>query len=427
MPDSGADPAPSGYLELLRSNPNFRRLWIADIASLFGDWLNTIALYTLVRALTSSPFALGLVLVIKVLPFAVASPFAGFLVDRFDRRLLMVVADLLRAVVVLGFVLIDESSEIIWLYPLAALQMMIGAVFVPARSAVIPSITTARELLTANALSAMTWSSLLALGAAIGGFATAWLGVRTVFIVDSLTYLVSAVFVFRVVVPPMRERSSDRIEPIREIVEGWSYLRRHSQVGRIALVKGLWAAAGGGLVYLLTIVGEELAGVETAVGIGLLYAVRGLGTGAGPILARRYFSNERYWARVIAVGFLLTGLGYGVVAVVPWGLWILPLVMLAHTPSGANWVLSTVLLQRRTIDEFRGRVFATEWLCITLIDSISILTASLILEQRWLDLRGTMLLFSVVMAGTAAAWWAWAVPAEKVMFEATRDRGVDST
>ena len=421
-PEPSAEPASSGYLELLRFNPNFRRLWIADIASLFGDWLNTIALYTLVRALTSSPFALGLVLVIKVLPFAVASPFAGFLVDRFDRRLLMVVADLLRALVVLGFVFIDESSELVWLYPLAALQMMIGAVFIPARSAVIPSITTARELLTANALSAMTWSSLLAVGAAIGGFVTAGFGVRTVFVVDSLTYLVSAVFVFRVVVPPMRERNPEearrRIQPIREIVEGWDYLRRHAEVGRIALVKGLWAAAGGGLVYLLTIVGERLPGVETAVGIGLLYAFRGLGTGIGPILARRYFPNERHWAAVIGMGLLLTGLAYGLVAVSPWSLWILLLVMLAHTPSGANWVLSTVLLQRRTIDEFRGRVFATEWLWITLVDSVSILTASLILEREWLDLRGTMLLFSVAMVVTSTAWWVWAVPAERALIDA---------
>jgi len=407
-----------GYAELLRSNRSFRRLWIADIASLFGDWLNTIALYTLVRELTASPFALGFTLVIKVLPFALASPFAGFLVDRFDRRLLMVVADLARALIVLGFMVIDEPSEIGWLYALAALQMIVSAVFIPARSAVIPNITSARELLTANALSAMTWSSLLAVGAALGGFVTAWLGVQAVFILDSLSYVVSAAFVLGVVVP---KRSSDReaeLHPLRDIVAGWQYVRAHPAVGRAAIVKGLWAAAGGGLVYLLTLIGERLPGVETAVGIGLLYGARGLGTGVGPILVRSRFPDSRVWPSVIGAGLLISAVAYGVVAVIPWGLWVLPWVMLAHTPSGANWVLSTVLLQKRAVDEFRGRVFATEWLFITLVDSVSILAASWILERGWLDLRAAILTFSGGMVVAAALWWMWAVPAERRSFDA---------
>ena len=125
----------SGYLELLRTNRDYRRLWIGDMASLLGDWLNTIALYTLIRELTGSPVALGLVFIVKTLPFALASPLAGLLADRFDRKRLMIGADLARAAVVLGFLAIDRSEELPLLYGLIALQMMIGALFVPARTA----------------------------------------------------------------------------------------------------------------------------------------------------------------------------------------------------------------------------------------------------------------------------------------------------
>ena len=192
----------AGYWELVRDNVNLRRLWIGSVVSLLGDWFNTIALYTLVFRLTGSPFALGAVFIFKMLPWALASPIAGVLVDRFDRRRLMIFSDLMRAVIVLGFLLIDEASDVVLVYGLIALQVVVGAVFVPAKSASIPNITSPRELLTANALLSASWSVMLALGAALGGFATEWFGEQAVFIIDSFTYLVSAYFIHRTTIPP---------------------------------------------------------------------------------------------------------------------------------------------------------------------------------------------------------------------------------
>ena len=149
----------------------------------------------LALSLTGVAVALGLVFIVKTLPFALASPLAGLLADRFDRKRLMIAADLARAAVVLGFLVVDREAELPLLFGLIALQMMIGAVFVPARSAALPNITSSRELLTANALSAATWSVLLAVGAAVGGFATEGFGTGTVFVLDSLSYLVSAAFI----------------------------------------------------------------------------------------------------------------------------------------------------------------------------------------------------------------------------------------
>ncbi|GIV60816.1 MAG: MFS transporter [Rhodothermaceae bacterium] len=407
--------APAGYVELIRDNVHFRRLWIGNVVSLLGDWFNTIALYTLVSELTGSPLALGAVFITKMLPWALASPLAGVLVDRFSRRRVMIASDLLRAVVVLGFLLVDEPGEVYLVYVLTALQVVIGSVFPPAQSASIPNITTPRELLTANALMAATWSALLTLGAALGGFAAAWLGLKAVFVLDSLTYLVSAFFIYRTVIPQDTEEGTKL--PVRaafgKIAEGWRYLRTHPPVARIALAKGTWAAAGGALVYMLTLLGETLTPGATSVGIGVLFAARGFGTGVGPVLARAFFRERRRWPVLIGACITFSGLCYGLVGGLPWTYAVAVFVVAAHATSGANWVLSTVLLQERTVDRYRGRVFATEWLLVMLADTASILTASLLLEAGLLDLRGGFLTFAAFQVLCGLGWLAGIVPHEQ--------------
>lgn len=399
----------SGYVELVRTNVHFRRLWFADIASNLGDWFNVIAIYTLVERLTGSPLALGLVFITKSLPFALASPLAGLVADRFNRRRLMIAADLARALVVLGLLFVREPADVVWIYVLGALQMIFSAAFIPARAASIPNVTTPRELLTANALSAATWSVLLALGAALGGFVTDWIGTHAVFVIDSATYLTSAFFIWRTVIPQTTEEppagSLVRVAA-RQVVQGWTHMWREPRIGRIALTKTAWAIGGGGLVYMLALFGQRLLPATPSLGIGWLYAARGLGTGLGPIVMRATAPPRRYWPRLIGLGIVFTGVAYCFVARLS-ALWILcPLVTLAHATSGANWVASTVLLQERTVDRFRGRVFATEWLTLTLVDSAAIIAASLLLESSTLTLRQGITAFAVLQIVTGLVWLA---------------------
>ena len=405
-----------GYLELIRTNVNYRRLWIGDVASLLGDWFNTIAVYLLIRQLTGSPLALGLVFITKLLPFALASPLAGLLTYRFNRRRLMIVSDLIRAVLVLGFLLVDEPDEIYLIYLLSSLQMIVSALFIPARSASIPNITTERELLTANALSAATWSTLLAVGAALGGFVTEALGVQAVFVLDSLSYLISAYFIFRTVIPQMTEAPPSGASVRRaweDIVAGWRHMREHPSIKRMALAKATWAVGGGGLVYMLALLGEQLSPDAPAVGMGLLYSARGLGTGIGPVAMRRYLPDERKWPAMLGLSIIVSGVGYLVIGSIPWTVGLVALVVFAHAPSGANWVASTVLLQKRTEDRFRGRVFATEWLTIALTDSVSILGASFLLLSTDLNLRSGILLFAGVEVVCGLIWLLIVVPRER--------------
>jgi MFS family permease len=412
-----SNPAASvGFRALLAGNRNYRHIWFGEVASWFGDWFNAIALYTLVRELTGSPFALGLVFLTKMVPFAFASPLAGLLVDRFNRRWLMIVADLLRALVVLGFLFVNEASDLYLLYGLASLQVILTAVFIPARSASIPNITTAGELLTANALSAATWSTLLAVGAALGGVATDWFGVRAVFVLDSLSYLVSAAFLWRTTIPQQTDPQASvgsMKTVLGDIAKGWRYLWEHKQVGRMALAKSTWSLGGGALVYMLALLGEGLMPGSPALGIGLLYGLRGLGTGIGPVAVRTWLPDEKQWPFLMGLGIVISGLCYLAIGVVPSLVVIALLVILAHAPSGANWVASTVLLQRRTEDRFRGRVFSAEWLAMTLADSVSILTASLLLESGAVTLRSGVMVFAGVQIVCGALWTVLVVPAER--------------
>jgi MFS family permease len=397
----------SGYFELVRSNGSFRRLWLADIASHLGDWFNVIAIYTLVERLTGSPLALGLVFITKSLPFALASPLAGVIADRVNRRHLMIASDLARALVVLGLLFVREPADVLWIYVLGALQMIFSAAFIPARSASIPNVTTPRELLTANALSAATWSVLLAVGAALGGFVTEWIGVHAVFIIDSATYVISAWFVWRTVIPQATDAPPEgalvRVAT-RQLLDGWRHMWREPRIGRIALTKTAWAIGGGGLVYMLALFGQRLLPESPSIGIGWLYAARGLGTGLGPIIMRTTAPARRHWPRLIGFGIAFTGVAYLLIAQLT-GLWVLVvLVTLAHSTSGANWVASTVLLQERTADRFRGRVFATEWLTLTLVDSAAIVTASLLLEKAVLTLRQGIAAFALLQILTGTVW-----------------------
>lgn len=404
-----------GYIELIRTNADYRRLWFGGAVSDLGGWFNLIALYTLIRQLTGSPLALGIVFFLRTMSWALASPFGGLIADRVSRRRLMIAADLVRALVVLGFLLVDEARELPLLYGLFALQVVIGTVFTPARRASIPNITSEQELLTANALSTATAASLIAVGAALGGLATEWLGIRQVFLIDSLSFLVSAFFISRTSIPQSTEAASGRgwRDALSDIADGWRYMRSHPRVGRIAVTKSAWAVAGSGLVYMLALLGGEVMPYAPAIGIGLLYGARGLGTGLGPVAARRWVPERTSWPTLFGLGMVASGVAYLFAGSLPFSALTFVFVALAHGPFGANWALSTVLLQERTADRYRGRVFSTELLLLSLAGAAGNLSASLLLELSGVTLRPAMLLYAALLSATGVLWLAFAVPQER--------------
>lgn len=399
------------YLQLVTQNKNFRWLWLSQIVSNFGDWFGLLALYALIQRYSESEFLLGLIIVVKMLSLALFSPIAGYLTDRYNRRQIMIFCDLSRGVIVLGLLLI-RSVELLWLaYLLTAIQMMISALFEPAKTSSIPNITTSEELVQANILSAASWSIIFTTGMAIGGFATGLFGTDVVFILNSISYLISGWFIWKAIVPQETTGKGNFESPWSGMKEGFRFLYSQKHVLRPAIAKGTYTIGSGALVYMLILVAEDVL-LMGSIGLGLLYASRGIGTGIGPVIGRRLFQNEESWIMVMGLAMILAGFFYLLVGFTTQIMWMLLFVLIAHAASGANWVMSTVLLQRRVPDQFRGRVFSSEWLLFTLTQSISVMAAAWMLDRDWVDLTTAIRSYGILMMALGTVWLAVIVPWE---------------
>src|SRR2546423_14379231 len=185
----------SAYFQLIRDNRNFRRLWIAQIVSEIGDWFYVIAIYSLLLQITGRAQSVGLALVLQVLPSTLVAPTAGVVNDRIRRQRVMIAADLARMAIVLGMFLI-RSPQTVWLvYPLLFFETVMWGFFEPARSAIIPNVVNEEQVLTANTVSSITWSFNFAMGSALGGLVAVLLGRDAVFILNALSFLISALLI----------------------------------------------------------------------------------------------------------------------------------------------------------------------------------------------------------------------------------------
>jgi predicted MFS family arabinose efflux permease len=366
-------PTQVGYIDLLRRNRSFRQLWLGQVVSQMGDWFDTIALYTIILKLTGSGRDVGLLLVARFVPSFFFGPISGVIADRFSRQRIMIVSDLLRAVVVLGFLFVRRPEHLWIIYVLTVFQLGLSTFFEPAKTAAIPSIVEDRELVAANAISSVTWSAMLTIGAALGGFITGLFGTDVAFILDAATYLLSAALIASIHLPKRQKRerqkvSLGRLLGIRETIDGIKYVKDRPRVLAALLVKPAWGI-GGGILTLLAVFGERIfpVGKDAAGGIGVLFAARGIGTAVGPIVARRISGegNRRMQAS-IGIAFLIAGLFYMLFGSATGFIFALVFLGIAHCGGSILWVFSTVILQRAVADNFRGRVFAAEMALVTL-------------------------------------------------------------
>ena len=368
----------SSYVSILRNNRDFRLLYIGQTISQLGDWFNAVAVYALLLDLTGSATAVAWMMIVQFLPVAIFGPLAGVIVDRVNRRRLMIATDLVRGALILTLLFIQRPDQVWMAYLVMAVAVGAQAFFEPARTATIPNVTAPQDLLAANALSSATWSAMLALGASIGGLVTALAGRNVAFVVNALSFFASAAFIARTrydATPPAAPKAEGflALTGIGDLVEGVRYVRQRSHVAALMFVKTGWGLAGG-VLLLLTIFGQRvfpLAG-GSAAGIGVLYAARGVGAGLGPIALRWIIGQQpKRLRRTIGPAYFMVGVFYIALAWAP-SLWVAALcVLCAHFGGSILWVFSTVLLQMEVPDRFRGRVFATELALVTMMSSLS--------------------------------------------------------
>lgn len=364
----------ASYARLLGGNRNFRRLWSAQVVSEIGDWFYTLAIYNLLLQLTGRAGSVALALVLQVLPLTFIGPTAGVVNDRLRRKHVMIASDLGRMLIVLCMLFI-RSKEMVWLvYPLLMAETLLVAFFEPARSAVIPNIVDAEDVVVANTLSSTTWSVNLMLGATLGGVVAAFLGRDAVFLLNALSFVASAALIWRMRFAephaeggyPFRARELVDFSPI---LAGIRYVRSQVRLRATVFVKFGNLIIGPGWV-LFTVMGQNEFAVRwrgmapergAFLGMSLLLGARGLGALLGPLLTASWAGHWKHRLEVaIFWGYLAAAAGYALLGV-SGHLWQACLcVALAHFGSSIVWVFSTTLLQMQSDDKFRGRVFAAD-------------------------------------------------------------------
>jgi len=411
---STTQPEPSGYIELLRNNPNYRKLWTGEVISLFGDWFNLIASASLISELTQSGTAVGSLFVIRMLAPFLISPIAGVAADRYNRKYLLLFADLSRFVVVMGFLLVRSPSQVWLLYTLTAIQLAISGVFAPARNAILPDIVSRHELGAANALSSTTWSVMLALGAAIGGLVAGEWGIYPAFVVDAVTFLFSAIMIYGIHythISALDEAGKTIAAGFRQYLAGLTYLKDHRDILFIALNKGAVALTMNGVFQIIQVTLAEqvfVIGEGGGTSLGLMYAVAGVGTGLGPILARRFTGDQdRALRRALVLSYFISIAGLLIIARLSSFEVVLFGTFLRAFGGGINWVFSTQLLLQLLPDRVRGRVFSTEFAIFTLCNAVGTGLGGYLMDVSGIGLTQSMIWMAGLTLIPAILWILW--------------------
>lgn len=385
-PDPAPDPVRTaertsiGYVELLRVHTHLRNLWVGRAVSLMGDWFNIIALYQAVQLLSNSAAAVTLVTVAKTLPAFVISPVAGPLIDRWDRRKLLMSADIFRALCAVGVIVSYLVDSLAGLYAWTVLMMLGTGVAVPASSATLPMIIPVRHVPMANALLGGTWSISLAVGAALGGVATQLVGITAALAIDGASFLVSAFYTARLPpLPPPREHAHAAASA--GMLDGLRYLLGAPYVLCLVAVRPL-AALFGGVNALIPIYGNKVfVGVAGPLYVGVLFALRGVGATVGSLFLISLFGDNVATMRKLIWMSLVLALGAFVALAFSTAYWHACLSLFAVAVSqAATWVLSGSLLQIESESRYHGRIFAWEFGATTLFMSISSFGAGALLD-----------------------------------------------
>lgn len=411
MSSTISPPTAVGYGTLIRQNRKFRLLWMGEIISLLGDWFNLIASASLVATLTQSGLAISGLFVVRMLAPFLVGPIAGVFADRYNRKWILILSDIIRGITVLGFLFVTRPEHVWILYTLTAVQLALSGFFFPTRNAILPDLVAPHELGTANALSSATWSVMLALGAALGGLVAGVWGNQVAFTIDALTFLVSAVFISQIQYVPTVDTQSDRTvsAALRQYIEGLRYVKEHGDVLAIALHKGINSLLVAGSFQVLQVtIAEEIfvIGEGGSISMGLMFAVAGVGTGVGPIVAR-YFTGDRDkpLRHAISIGYLISTAGLLIV----FPLLNFPLVLLGTVLRGIGggivWVFSTQLLLQLVPNSIRGRVFATEFMIFTLLSAGGAAAVGGAVDSGYSV--SSIVLAMALLALIPAALWVW--------------------
>jgi len=345
---------------------NVALLWVAGLTSGIGSSMLFIALPFYVYARTHSALATGAMFTAEMAPAVLLGSVAGVFVDRWDRRRTMIAADLARAALLLLLLAVDARDRLWIVYAVAGAEAALTQFFAPAQGALLPRLVEGRALVTANSLNAFSASLTQLVAPSLGGVIFGLLGLPSVVLADSASYLASGLLVALIRPPrdapepetsaahPRPEASAAFARAWREWRDGLVLIRRDRVLAALFLVTAASALAQGIFIVLLVLfVKDVLRG--GAVVLGWLVTAQGVGGLVGGLVGGRV-GRAVAPGRIVGVALLAVGALSLVVFNVP----VLPLTLAGFVLAGAVIVVlgsnRQALLQSRVDDRYRGRV-----------------------------------------------------------------------
>ena len=378
-------------LAVLRQR-NFALLWAGGLISMLGDWLLFIALPFYIYDLTGSALATGAMFMAETLPILLFGSIGGVFADRWDRKKTMIVADLLRAALLL-LLLAVRSPEWLWaIYLVVFVQSSVGQFFNPAKGALIPQLVDESLLMPANSLNSLGVELTRLIGAPLGGALMALLGLPSVVVVDCVSFVVSALLI-GLIAAPHAERTAPAATPDagiavllagvwRDLVEGLRLVRSTRWLTGLFLAMGVLMFGQGITNALLVPFVEQVLHGDAQI-FGWIVTAQGIGGLIGGLLAGttgRLFSPVRIMAlSAVAMGVLIL-----LIVNIPVLPVVLALLAVIGLPAVAFMVSEATMLQSGVADQYRGRVMGSYGMALALAILIGMGVASVFGD--WLGL-----------------------------------------
>jgi MFS family permease len=399
----------SAFTTLVRENRNYRFTWIGQVVSEVGDHFNNIAVMALAMQHAKPGLVVTGVFLARAVPMLAAGPIAGVLLDRMNRKRVMIASDITRAIVALAFILCIEQRGTALLYWLSALLMFASPFFTAGRNSILPRIATEEELHTANTMTQTTsWASLTA-GAFLGAVGAGY-GFRVAFAFNALSFVISALCISRLQHPegfrPLQQERKHKESALVQYREGLRYMRATPLVFGIAMLSAGWASGGGAAQILFSLFGEKVFNAG-AWGIGVIWGFAGIGLLIGGTIAYRLGKvlTFKQYKLTISIAYVIHGGAYVLFSQMPTIAWACVFILLSRAAIAVSSVLNFSQLLRHVEDRYRGRVFATleslQWSTM-MVSMMAAGAATTVYSPR------TIGAWAGVVSSTTAVFWAWA-------------------
>jgi len=364
----------SEYAKVLK-NRNFFLLWLGQIVSQLGDRLDQMALLGLIYLKApGSPMQIAKIMSFTILPVFIIGPLAGVYVDRWDKRRTMYICDFLRAALVLSIPLFFfHTDNFLPLYIVIFIIFSIGRFFVPAKMAILPELVEKKQLLMANTLANMTGMIAAVAGFGISGLLVEWVGAKSGFYLDSLSFAFSALLIFLIstgarwrsrehtVHHPVREMEEIfRKTVLQELKESWKYVLSNKHIRfTVGLIFTLSSALGALYVVMIVFVQKTLHSATKD--LGLLIVFLGAGLFCGSVCYGRFGSRISHYRMIFlslaAAGIMLIVFAFALdkypvfnVAAV--------LALLLGLSISPIMIASNTIIHRVSDSQMRGKVFS---------------------------------------------------------------------